>query len=65
MQVRKLPVLATGYIKLQSNAGKTILARALFDSGAELNIITESLVKALTLKRDKCAVMFHGVTGDE
>lgn len=39
--------------------------RALFDSGAEINVIAESVVKSLKLKRNLHATIFHGITGDE
>lgn len=60
-----MPVLATGHIKLRNNSGKTIWARAVFDSGAELNLITENLVKTLHLKWNRQPITFHGITGAE
>lgn len=58
-------MLATGYIKLHSNTGHFVLARALFDSGAEINVISEALVKAMKLARNNRAVSYQGITGEQ
>lgn len=45
--------------------GYFVLARVLFDSGAEVNVISEALFKAMNLTRNKQAVSYHGITGEE
>lgn len=58
-------MLATGWVKLLSNTGAEVCVRALFDTGGEVNIITEKLVKELNLKKDNFSVTMKGITGNE
>lgn len=41
MQHRRLPVLATGRVRLHNNIGMIIFARILFDTGSEADLINE------------------------
>lgn len=60
-----MPVLATGYVQIHDNSGKTILVRALFDSGSEMNVISEACLNQLKLKKHKMSFQINGITGSE
>lgn len=55
------PVLAMGYIKLQSESGEIYLVKALFDKGSEVNIMSEKLVRMLKLRRERFVIEISGV----
>lgn len=65
MQHQKLPILATGCVRLQDNMGNDNLVRVLFDKGSEMNLISEACVKRLNLKREKCSMIINTVTSNE
>lgn len=54
-------MLATGYIKLQSETGEIYLVKALFDKGSEINIMSEKLVRMLKLRRERFVIEISGV----
>lgn len=64
MQQPELPVLATGYIKLHDYMGNTTLVRALFDPGAESNLIEEQLIKPGVFKKLHLTMSIGSITGD-
>lgn len=57
------PVLTTGIVKLHNESGQTINARVLFDTGSEVNLITEKIVNRAKLIRQKSSIQIEGVTG--
>lgn len=65
MQHQKLPILATGYVKLHDKFGNSNFVRVLFDKGSEKNLISESCVKIHNLKRENCSLVIDTVTGNE
>lgn len=65
MQSRRLPVLTTGLVKLHNNIGQTFMARAFFDNGSEINIISERLTNKANLLRQKYSIELEGVTGSQ
>lgn len=56
-------MLATGYIKLLSNTGEKHFLRALFDSGSEVNIITERAAIAIAAKIERTSIEVIGISG--
>lgn len=60
---QRLPVLITGYVKLQSTTGETYFVRVFFDPGSEVNLMTEKLARMLKLKRVRFDVEMKGSTG--
>lgn len=57
------PVLTTGFVKLHNETGFVIHARVLFDTGSEVNLITERLVKRAKLVKQKTSIQVEGVSG--
>lgn len=57
--------MATAYVKIQGTNGKSTLARAIFDTGSEANIILAKCVKTIELKRKKLRIEIEGITGKE
>lgn len=45
--------------------GHTTFVRAIFDTGAEINVITSQLVKSLNLTVQRTSLQVYGITGDE
>lgn len=62
MPHRRLPVLATGRLKLH-NAGTYIMMRVLFDTGSEANLISEKCANQAKLVRKKYSIDVEGITG--
>lgn len=58
-----MPVLSTGQIKIIDSTGQQLNVRVLFDSGAEINLISERCLKQLKLIREQRTVHIHGITG--
>lgn len=57
------PVMATGYMKLQSQPGEIYLIKALFDKGSEVNIMSEKLVRTLKIKKERLMIEINGIIG--
>lgn len=58
-------MLATGYVKLSDNIGNTIFVRALFDTGAETNLISEQCLKRANFKCERFTIHLSGITGSK
>lgn len=60
---QKLPVLMSGYVKLQAKTGEIYIARAFIDPGSEANLMTEKLARMLKLHRVRFDIEIKGATG--
>lgn len=58
-------MLATGCVKLHNSADNFILVRVLFDTGSEVNLITEKCANQAKLPRRKLPIELEGVTGTQ
>lgn len=56
-------VLATACVKIQSGVRIIENCRAMLDTGAQMNVITESCVERLKIPAVRCQQMINGVTG--
>lgn len=59
-----MPVLSTGRVKIIDSTGREFYVKVLFDSGAEINLISERCMKQFNLKRETRTVQIHGITGN-
>ena len=55
----------TCQVKLTGPTGKTMIARALLDSGATMSLITNKAMRTLALKKSKTCVSIKGVQNSE
>lgn len=55
----------TGFIKLHGETGITTFVRALFDTGAEANLMSAKCATNANLKQTKLCVEMEGITGRE
>lgn len=62
---RKSPVLATVCVKLFNSAGSFIFVRVLFNSGSEVNLITEKCANQAKLPKRKLSIQLEGITGTQ
>ncbi|XP_051864115.1 uncharacterized protein LOC127566213 [Drosophila albomicans] len=54
-------ILATAVIKITTNSGDFVLARALLDSGSQINFVTEELAQRLHLRREDSCISLLGI----
>lgn len=57
-------LLATARIKIIANNGRVEEFRALLDSGSQINIVTERLIRRLSIKPKQTALSIEGVGGN-
>jgi hypothetical protein len=56
-------LLMTAKVKVQTNAGEWIEARALLDGGSQSSFCTESLLRRLELKPEPTSITVNGIAG--
>ncbi|XP_075155734.1 uncharacterized protein LOC142229085 [Haematobia irritans] len=56
-------LLATALIKITANNGRSGNFRALLDSGSQINIVSERLIKALSIKPEQATLGIQGISG--
>ncbi|XP_055909667.1 uncharacterized protein LOC129944332 [Eupeodes corollae] len=54
-------LLATACVKVQIRAGQSVEARALLDSGSEVNLVTERCVQKLGISKRYCVFSVQGI----
>ena len=54
-------ILATAIVKVKNNCGEYCFARALLDSGSQLNLMTEDFANKINIDRERCNLELSGV----
>ncbi|XP_075150864.1 uncharacterized protein LOC142224972 [Haematobia irritans] len=56
-------LLATAVIEITANNGRSGKFRALLDSGSQINIVSERLIKALSIQPERATLSIQGISG--
>ncbi|XP_052850685.1 uncharacterized protein LOC128261177 [Drosophila gunungcola] len=56
-------ILATAVVSVQTKSGEFVLARALLDSGSQLNFVTDELAQRIKITREDVCMSLRGIGG--